>query len=98
MVSGDDRARDPDGRVVVLTEKAWAHILEGHPDLERSRPAILRVVANPDHRSPDPVYSNRERLYRKEIGPSKWLVVVVEHSDESRVITAFGSRNDPHGW
>lgn len=58
----------------------------------------MGTVANPDHRIDDR-RPGRERFYRRGVGPSRWLLVVVDYSAvPARVITAFGNRGDPPGW
>jgi hypothetical protein len=89
---------DPDGRRVVLDEVGWSHITTEHPELAPHQGAVLRVVADPDHREDD-VRPGRERFWRERIGPSRWLFVVVDFYEvPARVVTAFGRRDDPSGW
>jgi hypothetical protein len=89
---------DPDGRRVVLDVAGWRHIIEEHGEMAPHRGAILATVAEPDHRGPDP-RPGRERYWRRELGPSRWLMVVVDcGSVAARVVTAYGNRKDPPGW
>jgi hypothetical protein len=89
---------DPGNRQFVLDPVAWRHILENHPEMASHRAAILATVAQPDHRRPDPRPA-RERYYRRDVGPSRWCLVVVDFTRRpARVITAFGVRQDPEGW
>lgn len=91
-------AVDPDGRRVVLDIAAWRHIIEEHQELARDREAVFATVAAPDHRGPDP-RPGRERYWRRGLGPSRWLMVVVDFdSVPARVVTAYGNRKDPPGW
>ena len=94
------RVTDPDGREVLLTESAWAHIirLDGHPELESRQSIVLSVVEQPDHREGDP-RPGRERFWRRDVGPSRWLRVIVDFNAEPAVIvTAFSERVDPPEW
>jgi hypothetical protein len=59
------------------------------------RAAILTAVSAPDDRGPDP-RSGRERFYRRDVGPSRWLFVVIDfNAVPARVVTAYGHRKDP---
>lgn len=97
-------ARTPEGTRVVLFEDTWfRHILlprEGHPELEPHLAAVLAVLPDPDHREPDPRPS-RERFFKQDVGPSKWLMVVVDSAQEPpRIVTAigYGHGESPSGW
>lgn len=96
MTSSD--AVDPDGRRVVLDVAAWRHIMDEHAELEPHREAVLATVAAPDHRGSDP-RPGRARYWRRGLGPSRWLMVVVDfESVPARVVTAYANRRDPPGW
>lgn len=89
---------------MVLFEDTWLrHILlpqYGHPELEPHLTAVLAVLSDPDHREMDPRPS-RERFFKQGIGPSKWLMVVVDSAQEpSRIVTAlgYGHGESPSGW
>jgi len=89
---------DPAGRRVVLDVAAWGHIIDEHPELAPHRDAVIATVAKPDHRGSDP-RPGRERYWRRGLGPSRWLMVVVDYgSVPARVVTAYGNRKDPPGW
>lgn len=89
---------DPDGGRVVLDVAGWRHIMAEHQELEPHREAVLATVAAPDHRGSDP-RRGRERYWRRGLGPSRWLLVVVDFAAvPARVVTAYGSRKDPPGW
>jgi hypothetical protein len=86
-----------DGGVVVFSETARAHILENHPELADHLDAIVATVAAPEHVNPDP-RPGRERRYRRGVGPSRWMVVVVDSNREvPQVVTAMANRKDPRG-
>jgi hypothetical protein len=88
---------DADGRRVVLDVAGWRHIIDEHPELALDRDAVLATVAAPDHRGSDP-RPGRERYWRRGLGPSRWLMVVVDYgSVPARVVTAYGNRKDPTG-
>ena len=89
---------DPDGRLVVLDAAGWRHVIEEHPELDSHSDAVLAVVAAPDHRGPDP-RPGRERYWRRGLGPTRWLMAVVDYvSVPARIVTAYGNRRDPPGW
>jgi len=90
---------DPRGREVVLLARVWeSKIAPARPELVAHRDAVVATVAAPDHLSPDP-RDERLRYYRRHIGPSRWLVVVVSYEQTpARIITAFASRKDPPTW
>jgi hypothetical protein len=86
---------DPHGRLIRLEPRGWAHIVDGHPDMAPHQDTILAALALPDHEDRDE-RTGRQRYWRRGLGPSRWLVVVVEFEDEvGRVVTAFASRKDP---
>jgi hypothetical protein len=89
------RCLDPDDRIVTLTEDAWDHIMQEHPELDWCESVIMETVQFPDDRQDDP-RPDRERYYSQGKGPSRYFCVVVEYiGQEGDVITAFGHRNDP---
>jgi hypothetical protein len=89
---------DPDGRTVVLDEEGWEHILHEHAELALYQDEIIATVRAPGHRSPDP-RPGRERYYRIDLGPSRWLFAVVNFNETpARIVTAYGNRKDPPGW
>jgi hypothetical protein len=62
------------------------------------RAGVMEVLSAPDHRRPDP-RAGRERYWRQGLGPSRWLLVVVDFTAASaRVVTAYANRDDPPGW
>jgi hypothetical protein len=71
----------PDGVRVVLFEDTWLrHILNprsGHAELEPYLKAVLDAVAVPNHREREP-WPGRERFFKRDVGPSRWLMVVVD--------------------
>ena len=83
---------DPSGRQVVLTSERWLHILVRHGELKAYRNAILLTVSNPDRiRLGDE--SNERWFFAANVGPSRWLQVVVHYDGSSgRITTAFGRR------
>lgn len=84
-----------EGRTVVLSERAWAHIRSEHVELARYEQAIVEAITHPDEHLPD-VRPARERYFAAEKGPTRWLRVVVDFSaDPGQVVTAFGHEEDP---
>jgi hypothetical protein len=102
-VSADKRLlaelSDPDGRSVVLLARIWEDkITQDHPDLRAHLEHVLAAVAKPDHAEPDP-HAGRRRYYRRRVGPSRWLLVVVSFEQQpGRIITAVATRKDPKRW
>lgn len=97
-------AVNPDGVRVVLFEDTWLrHILNprsGHAELEPHLKAVLEAIASPDHREQES-WPERERFFKRDVGPSRWLMVVVDSAEEpARIVTAFGYRHgrSPEGW
>jgi hypothetical protein len=97
-------AVSPDGARVVLFEDTWLqHILNqhsGHAELEPYLKAILEAIESPDHRERES-WPGRERFFKRDVGPSRWLMVVVDSAGKpARVVTAFGYRHgrSPDGW
>ncbi|HVC85948.1 MAG TPA: hypothetical protein VNC40_00830 [Gaiellaceae bacterium] len=94
----------PDGVRVVLYADTWReHVLDprtGHGELRSHLDSVISAVAAPDHREPDP-RPGRERFYRRNVGPSRWLMVVVSfEEDPARIVTAlgYGHGRSPSGW
>jgi hypothetical protein len=57
---------------------------------------ILEAVVNPGVITPDSKVRGRWCYWRRNVGPSRWLFVVVEwHAPEPHVVTAYGQRKDP---
>jgi uncharacterized protein YuzE len=68
---------DPDGRSVVLLARIWENkITREHPELRDHLDQVVGTVAEPDHAEPDP-RAQRRSYYRRRVGPSRWLLVVV---------------------
>ena len=90
---------DHDGRVVVLLARIWeGKIGPAHPELAGQLEQVLGTVRTPDHVEPDP-RAGRQRYYRRSVGPSNWLLVVVSFEQEpGRTITALAIRKDPKRW
>ena len=59
-----------------------------------ARIAILATVARPDAREDDP-RPGRERFYRQDLDPGRWLRVVVDfNAKPAFVVTALVQHND----
>ena len=90
-------------RVVIFADTWHDHVLDpqvGHAEMAQHIDAVLAAIAAPDHREPDE-RPRRERFYKRDVGPSRWLMVVVDFGQEpARVITAlgYGHGRAPTGW
>ncbi len=84
---------------MVLLARIWEEkIIRDHPELEDRLEQVLGTVTAPDHVEPDPRV-DRRRYYRRRVGPSRWLLVVVSFEQQpGRIITAMATRNDPRRW
>jgi hypothetical protein len=57
--------------------------------------AILATIARPDIREDDP-RPGRERFYRQDLDPQRWLRVVVDfNANPAFVVTALVQHNKP---
>jgi hypothetical protein len=112
VVRGDDQAlcasvdehslaeiSDPDGCSIVLLARIWEDkITKDHPGLRGHLEHVLATEAKPDHAEPDP-RARRRRYYRRRVGPSRWLLVVVSFEQQpGRIITPVATRKDPKRW
>lgn len=92
------RARDVRRGRSSWTRRAGSTSSTSHAELALYRDEIIETVRVPGHRSPDP-RPGRERYYRIELGPSRWLFAVVNFNETpARIVTAYGNRKDPPGW
>ncbi len=86
---------DPRGRTVWLTEERWKHILEGHPEVERYLPGLKQCVETAESRTK----GNREgveKLWVRNIGPTKWFCVVVRYIGRTgSILTAMPVKAGP---
>lgn len=90
---------DPGGAAVALPARIWeAKVTRDHPELRGCLEQVLSTVSAPDHVEPDP-RPERRRYYRRGVGPSRWLMVVVSFEQlPGRIITALALRKDPKQW
>jgi hypothetical protein len=84
------------GRRVRLEHERWAHIVHTRPILAVLIDNVLEAVEHPDHHIVD-ARPGEDWYYLADVGPSRWLKVVVAFHGESsgRVITAFPRRSMP---
>jgi hypothetical protein len=95
MSSEGREATDPDGRAVILDERTISHLQSRRPQMVGYAAALLDTVSRPDLREHDPV-SGRERFYRRDLDPRRWLRVVVDFNESPAfVVTAFVQDNAP---
>jgi hypothetical protein len=89
MSSERRETTDPDGRPVVLDRLTERHLARRRPQMLRHVEAILDAVSRPDVREDDPA-PGRERFYRRDLDPRRWLRVVVDFNEAPAfVVTAF---------
>jgi hypothetical protein len=82
----------------VLVGHATPNLTRDHPELVGHLDAVIGTVAQPDHVEPD-LLPGRARFYRRDVGPSRWLLAVVSFEQEpGRIITALANRKDPKQW
>jgi hypothetical protein len=83
----------------VLLARIWEDkITKDHPELRAHLEHVVSTVTHPDHAEPDR-RARRRRYYRRRVGPSRWLLVVVSFEQQpGRIITAVATRKDPKGW
>lgn len=97
MRDSDDRpvaaTLDPEGRPVVLLERIWfGKIAIDHPEVLPLLDALIETVHAPDVSTGDPM-ARRVRYYARDIGPSRWLRVVVSYEQvPARIITVHALR------
>lgn len=87
--------RDPDGRLVELTDERWEHILDRHRELRTLQSEVLHAVTSPTlvraGREP-----NERWYFLADTGPSRWLQAVIASREERWFIaSAFGRRRLP---
>lgn len=91
---------DPSGVRVVLKDEVWREkIVRDHPEIAEHMADVLRTVSVPDHVAADPIFEQRRRYYMRDVGPSRWLLVVVSYEQTpARIVSAFANRKDPKSW
>jgi hypothetical protein len=86
---------DPDVRLVFLDERTLGHLARRRRQMLARIPAILDAVNRPDVREDDPD-PGRERFYRRDLDPKRWLRVVVDFNQSPAfVVTAFVQDTEP---
>jgi hypothetical protein len=90
-------AVDPAGRWVVFDRLIEGHLARRRPQMLRHADAILNAINRPDFHEYDPV-AGRERFYRRDLDPGRWLRVVVDFNESPAfVVTAFIQSHKPDG-
>jgi hypothetical protein len=91
---------DPDSVRVVLARVVWEEkIVRDHPEVALHLRDILQAVADPTHVEADVRFEDRVRYYARNVGPSRWLLVVVSYEQEpARIVSAFATRKAPKSW
>ncbi len=83
------RCRDWVGVEVVLESERLQHTEQGHPELRGHELAIMTAVERAD-RVQEGNFAGSKKVSSENLGPSKWLTVVVDYSrDPARVLTAY---------
>lgn len=91
------QATTPEGKLVVFDASARLHLAHRRPWLLDHIDAIMETISAPDWRQQDP-RPFRERFYRQDLDPRRWLRVVVDFSEEPAwVVTVTVQRHDPRG-
>jgi hypothetical protein len=86
---------EPGGRLVVLDERTIDHLRKRRPQMLQHEAAILDAVSFPDRHEDDPS-PGRERFYRRDLDPDRWLRVVVDFNESPAfVVTAFTQDHPP---
>lgn len=84
--------------MVVFDLGTQLHLALGRPELADKRELVLGVVTNPDHWEADP-QPGRERFYRRDLDPRRWLRVVVDFNDTPGwIVTALVQDYPPRSW
>jgi hypothetical protein len=95
MLNEPRETTDPNGRLVVFDERAKRHLMRRRPQMLDHGQAILDAVARPDVHEDDPA-PGRERFFRRDLDPSRWLRVVVDFNQSpGYVVTAFVHDQEP---
>jgi hypothetical protein len=91
---------DPEGKRVVLADAVWREkIVRDHPEIDTHLSNVLQAVTKPDHVAADPIFAERTRYYARDVGPRRWLLVVVSYEQvPARIVSAFANRKDPRSW
>ncbi len=95
-----DETVDPNGARVLLSDTLWREkIVRDHTEIAAYRAEVLQAVSAPDHVARDPHFERRTRYYKRGLGPSRWLLVVVSYEQApARIVSAFANRKDPKSW
>jgi hypothetical protein len=97
MASESHETTDPNGRRVVLDKRTEGHLARRRPQILDHAQAILGAVNRPDFHEDDPA-PGRERFYRCDLDPKRWLRVVVDFNESpGLIVTTFVQDNKPEG-
>jgi hypothetical protein len=67
----------------------WVHIIRRHPELASLIEELLKTIQCPEAITPDPI-TGRWRYWRSEIGPTRWVKVIVAWDEGPPwIVTAF---------
>jgi hypothetical protein len=87
--------KDRLGRSITLTEERWRHIVQGHVALDGHHLAIKAALEKADEigRGNSP---GSELIYGRDLGPARWLAVVVACERKTGfIVTAYPQNKDP---
>lgn len=85
------------GRRVTVPDRAIETVAAKHPEIGAiSRRLLLAVVRGAEVHVGDRKRVNRHLYYRGGVGPTRWLLVIVEYDgEEGEAFNAFGVRRLP---
>jgi hypothetical protein len=92
--------KDSQGTYVVVLARIWhGKILVDHREMAWWLPEVLAAVAAPDHVERDAEHPGRFLHFLRDVGPSRWLLVVVSYEQTpARIISSYPHRKDPPSW
>jgi hypothetical protein len=88
------QAQRPEGRLVLIEEGRWHHVLDRHPEMIGLLGQVIAAIEDPALREPN-ARPGRKRHFGRG-GPLGWIRVVTEFAGPvDRLVTTFPQRRDP---